>query len=114
MPISKLQYRQSRKKRIRMRVEGTPERPRLAVYRSLKNISAQLIDDVAGRTLAAADCKSAKAKPNLEGAKKVGTQLAAAAKAAGVTAVVFDRNGYKFHGLVASLATGAREGGLQF
>lgn len=114
MAISKLQYRQSRKKRIRASVVGTPERPRLSVYRSLKNISAQIIDDTAGRTLAAASCASAKAKANREGAKKVGAALAAAAKAAGVTAVVFDRNGYKFHGLVASLAEGAREGGLQF
>lgn len=114
MPKSKLQYRQSRKKRIRAKVTGTAERPRLAVHRSLKNISAQIIDDAAGKTLAAADCVSSKAKPNTEGAKKVGTALAAAAKAAGVSAVVFDRNGYKFHGLVAALATGAREGGLQF
>lgn len=114
MAITKLQYRQARKKRIRMRVKGTSERPRLAVFRSLKDISAQLIDDASGRTIAAASCKSAKAKPNMDGAKKVGTQLAAAAKAAGVSSAVFDRNGYQFHGLVAALATGAREGGLQF
>lgn len=114
MNISKLQYRQGRKKRIRARVIGTPERPRLAVYRSLKDITAQVIDDTAGRTLAASSCKVAKAKPTVEGAKKVGEDLAKKAKAAGVSAVVFDRNGYKFHGVVASLAAGARDGGLQF
>lgn len=114
MAISKLQHRQSRKKRIRAALKGTSERPRLTVYRSLKDITAQVIDDVSGKTLAAASCKSAKAKPNVEGAKKVGQALAEKAKAAGVTAVVFDRNGYKFHGLVASLAEGAREAGLQF
>lgn len=114
MSISKLQYRQQRKKRIRSTVKGTAERPRLTVYRSLKDITAQVIDDVSGKTIAAASCKTAKAKPTVEGAKKVGTMLAEKAKAAGVKAVVFDRNGYKFHGLVASLATGAREGGLEF
>lgn len=114
MAPTKLQYRQGRKKRIRATLAGTSARPRLSVYRSLRGISAQIIDDTAGRTLAAASCASAKAKPNREGAKKVGGALAAAAKAAGVTSVVFDRNGYKFHGLVASLAEGAREGGLQF
>ncbi len=114
MPISKLQYRQSRKKRIRATVIGSAERPRLTVYRSLKDITAQLVDDAAGRTIVAASCKSAKAKANKEGAKKVGELLAKNAKGAGITAVVFDRNGYKFHGIVAALAEGAREGGLQF
>lgn len=114
MTISKLQYRQQRKKRIRATLSGTAEKPRLTVYRSLKDITAQVIDDTSGKTLAAASCKAAKAKANLEGAKKVGTLLAKNASAAGIKTVVFDRNGYKFHGLVAALAEGAREGGLQF
>lgn len=114
MPASKLLSRLSRKKRIRMRVKGTEARPRLSVYRSLKQIKAQIVDDLSGKTLASASSAQAKAKMNIEGAKKVGTLLATKAKEAGITAVVFDRNGYKFHGRIKALADAAREGGLKF
>lgn len=110
----KLQSRQSRKRRIRARVAGTTARPRLTVYRSLTQIRAQIVDDQSGKTLAAASSKEAKAKHTVDGAKAVGTLLAEKAKAAGVKAVVFDRNAYKFHGRIKALAEGAREGGLQF
>ena len=114
MFMKKIHDRLARKRRIRAKVRGTAERPRLTVYRSLTGISAQVVDDVAGKTLAAASSKEAKAKGNMEGAKKVGTLLAKKAKEAGVTVVVFDRNAYKFHGRVKALADAAREGGLQF
>ena len=102
--------------RVRKKIAGTAERPRLSVYRSIKHISAQIIDDASGVTLAAASSveKDLKAKGNAEGAKLVGAKLAERAKAAGVTAVIFDRAGFKFHGRVAELATGARDGGLEF
>jgi len=114
MKLTKIQYRQGRKKRIRMRVSGTSARPRLAVYRSLKAVSAQLIDDSAHRTIASASTREVKAAGNIEGARKAGVLLAKKAKEAGVTAVVFDRNGYKYHGSIKALAESAREGGLQF
>lgn len=110
----KLQDRLSRKRRIRARVRGTAARPRLSVYRSLTQITAQVIDDEAGKTLAAASSKEAKAPLTLDGAKKVGELLADKAKKAGVTVVVFDRNAYKYHGRVKALADAARDGGLQF
>jgi large subunit ribosomal protein L18 len=110
----KIQDRLRRKVRIRARILGTAERPRLTVYRSLTGISAQVIDDAAGKTLAAASTKEAKAKMNVEGAKKVGELLAKKAKDAGISAVVFDRNAYKYHGRVKALADAAREGGLKF
>jgi large subunit ribosomal protein L18 len=102
--------------RIRKRVEGSPAQPRLAVYRSLKHISAQIIDDSSGKTLAAAGSqeKTLKVTGNRQGAKAIGAILAERAKKAGVTAVVFDRGGFRYHGRIASLAEGAREGGLKF
>jgi len=109
-----------RHKRIRSRVSGTPERPRLNVYRSLTNIYAQVIDDLSGQTLASASTiDSAVAaqltgKNKVEAAKIVGQIVAERAKAAGISAVVFDRGGYQYHGRVAALAEGAREGGLNF
>ncbi len=114
MHSKKLQSRLARKRRIRSRLTGTAVRPRLAVTRTLKSISAQVIDDTAGKTLAAASSASAKAKPTVEGAKKVGQMLAEKAKAAGVTKVSFDRGGYRYHGQVKALADGARDGGLEF
>ncbi|TSC58712.1 MAG: large subunit ribosomal protein L18 [Candidatus Peregrinibacteria bacterium Greene0416_19] len=114
MKPTKLHLRQARKRRIRARIQGTAERPRLSVFRSLKRMSVQLIDDAAGRTLAAATTAEAKATLTKEGAKKLGVLIAQKAKAAGVTAVVFDRGGYKYHGRVKELAEAAREGGLQF
>src|SRR5215471_4133090 len=105
-------------KRIRHRVRGTEDRPRLAVFRSLKHIYAQVIDDRKGHTVAAASSsekKSAAASGgNVAGAKQVGKLIAERAKAKGVTKVVFDRGGYLYHGRVKALADAAREGGLQF
>ena len=109
-----------RHRRVRARVNGTTERPRLNVYRSLSNIFAQVIDDLSGKTLASASTiDSAVAaqivgKNQVEAAKIVGQIVAERAKAAGVKAVVFDRGGYQYHGRVAALAEGAREGGLDF
>jgi large subunit ribosomal protein L18 len=109
-----------RHRRVRSRVNGTVERPRLNVFRSLTNIYAQVIDDVNGHTLASASTidkaivAQIDGKSKLEAAKIVGQVLAERAKAAGVGAVVFDRGGYRYHGRVAALAEGAREGGLNF
>lgn len=102
--------------RLRKRLVGTTERPRLAVYKSNKHISAQIIDDVNRTTVASASSleKDLKASDNSEGAKKVGQALAERAKKAGVTSIVFDRGGFRYTGVVASLADGAREGGLEF
>lgn len=101
--------------RIRKKVSGTSERPRLSVYRSNRHIYAQLIDDAAGHTLAAASTFAAETsgKP-ADASREAGKLLAEKAKAAGIEAVVFDRNGYRYHGRVKALAEGAREGGLQF
>lgn len=118
-PKKKLLGRLRRHRRIRARVAGSAARPRLAVYRSSKQIYAQVIDDVEGRTLCAAsslgmsladDAKGA----NVTGAKAVGMDLAAKAKDLGIERVAFDRGGYRYHGRVKALADGAREGGLEF
>jgi large subunit ribosomal protein L18 len=110
--------RKKRHIRVRKRVAGTPERPRLNIYRSLENIYAQVIDDEQGTTLAAACSLDATLKTtkggNLDGAKAVGKLIAERAKAAGITQVVFDRGGYLYHGRVQALADAAREGGLEF
>ena len=104
--------------RIRQRVRGTEERPRLAVFRSLKHIYAQVIDDRKGRTLASASSGEKKAGigsgGNLAGAKQVGKLIAERAKAGGVKKVVFDRGGYLYHGRIKALADAAREAGLEF
>jgi len=107
-----------RHRRVRKHVTGTTERPRLAVFRSNKHISAQVIDDVSGRTVASAssvekDLRSA-AGGNRDAAKQVGKLLAERAKAVGVSKVVFDRGGFLYHGRVAALADAAREAGLEF
>ncbi|OGJ54750.1 50S ribosomal protein L18 [Candidatus Peribacteria bacterium RIFCSPHIGHO2_02_FULL_49_16] len=102
------------KKRIRSRIHGTALRPRLSVYRSLVQISAQLIDDESGKTLLIASSKEAKAPFTVAGAKQVGVLLAKKAKKIKITSVIFDRNAYKYHGRVKALADAAREGGLQF
>lgn len=114
MQTKKISSRLSRKRRIRARVSGTSARPRLTVHRSLKQLTAQIVDDASGKTIAFASTKEAKAKHTVDGAKKVGTLLAEKATKAGVKEVVFDRNAYKFHGRVKALADGAREGGLKF
>ena len=107
--------RRKRHDRIRLHLAGTDSRPRLAVFRSNRGISAQLIDDEAGRTLASASWKGVGTSGSkTEQAAEVGKQLAAAAKKAGIESVVFDRGGYLYHGRVKALADGAREGGLKF
>ena len=114
--LTKRQQRLRRRRRVRARVVGTAERPRLSVFRSNRGIFAQLIDDRAGRTLAAvnwieADLRKLTASDQ---ARKAGELLAERAKAAGIESCVFDRGGYKYHGRVKALADGAREGGLSF
>ena len=104
-------------KRIRNKISGTPERPRLAVFRSVKHIYAQVIDDAAGRTVAAASSNEKGASfvgGNIAGAKEVGRLVAERAKEKGIKSVVFDRGGYQYHGRVKALADAAREAGLEF
>lgn len=107
-----------RHRRVRKKVTGTPERPRLAVYRSNKHISAQVIDDTSGHTLAAASTLEPELRSgptsNKEAAAKVGRLVAERARAKGITRVVFDRGGFLYHGRVAALADAAREAGLEF
>jgi len=118
--ISRTAHRQRIHRRVRQKVAGTLERPRLAVYRSLNHIYAQVIDDRTGRTLASASSidketrKQIKGGGNVASAKVVGKAIAERAKAAGISQVVFDRGGYKYHGRVESLAQAAREAGLKF
>ena len=114
MAFNKIERRIKIKFRIRKKVVGTAERPRLSVFRSNKQIYAQVINDKAGVTLAAASSLGFEKMNKTEQAKKVGLLLAEKAKAAGVESVVFDRNGYLYHGRVQSLADGASEGGLNF
>lgn len=115
----KHQARYRRHRRIRARVAGTNERPRLNIFRSLTNIYAQVIDDVAGKTLVSASTLDKEiagqvaGKSKTEAAKIVGQVLAQRAKDAGITKVVFDRGGYQYHGRVAAVAEGAREAGLE-
>ena len=113
----KREARVRRHRRVRKKVRGTAERPRLAVFRSNKHISAQVIDDRSGRTLASASTVEADLRDgsgNADAAAKVGERLAARAKDAGVDTVVFDRGGNRYHGRVAALADAARKGGLEF
>ena len=115
MTQSKKDSRQRVRFAIRKKVSGTSERPRLAVFRSNKEIYAQLIDDVAGNTLASASSKEATAKgTKTEQAAAVGTLIASNAKKAGISNVVFDRGGFLYHGRVKALAESAREAGLKF
>ena len=114
--LTKSQARLKRRRRVRAKVAGTAERPRISVFRSNRGIHAQLIDDLSGRTLAAVSWTEGDLrglKP-MEQAGKAGELLAERAKAAGVETVVFDRGGYRYHGRVKALADGAREGGLSF
>ena len=109
--------RLKRHKRVRGKISGTPERPRLAVYRSNAHISAQIIDDVNGVTLVSANTYEKSFEglgSNKEAARKVGNTLAKRALEKGISAVIFDRGGYIYHGRVSELAEGAREGGLKF
>ena len=111
---SKIERRIKIKTRIRGKISGTASRPRLSVFRSNKQIYAQLVDDLSGKTLAAASSKGIAEGTKSEIAAKVGKAIAEKAIAAGISEVVFDRNGYLFHGRVKSLADAAREGGLKF
>ncbi|WP_017732350.1 50S ribosomal protein L18 [Nafulsella turpanensis] len=115
MATKRLSRRDRIRKGIRQQISGTPERPRLSVFKSNKNIYAQLIDDLKGHTIAAASTRELEvSNATVETSKNVGTRLAEKAKEAGITEVVFDRGGYKYHGQVKALAEGAREGGLKF
>ena len=114
MAINKIERRIKIKFRIRKKIVGTAERPRLSVFRSNKQIYAQVINDLTGTTLASASSLGLEKMPKQEQATKVGELIAEKAKAAGVEAVVFDRNGYLYHGRVKQLADGARNGGLKF
>ena len=117
--MAKIDSRLHRKTRIRKKVSGSPERPRLSVYKSLRYIYAQVIDDTTGKTLAAASSLSKELKGKAKDANKtdeaklVGALVAEKCKAAQVEAVVFDRNGYPYHGRIAAVANGAREAGLK-
>ena len=112
--VSKIARRINIKQRLRGRISGTAARPRMTVFRSNKQIYVQLIDDETGRTLVAASSKGIAEGTKSEIAEKVGENVAAKAVAAGSSEVVFDRNGFLFHGRVKSLAEGARKGGLKF
>jgi large subunit ribosomal protein L18 len=114
MRFSKVRRRNKIRAGIRAKIQGTNEVPRLAVYRSNKAIYCQLIDDLAGVTLASASSRGESSGTKTETAKKIGMQLAEKAKALNIEKVVFDRAGYLYHGRVKALAEGAREGGLQF
>ena len=112
--ISKIARRNKIKTRIRGKVQGTAERPRMTVFRSNKAIYVQLVDDLKGETLAAASSKGLEGGTKVEIAAKVGEAIAGKAKEKGIEAVVFDRNGYLYHGRVKSLADAARKGSLKF
>ena len=115
MSANKVTRRLRIKKSIRNKISGTPERPRLSVFRSNKAIYAQIIDDTTGKTIvAASSAKLDDAKANVETSNQVGKDIAAKALEKGITQVVFDRSGYLYHGKVKSLAEGAREAGLKF
>ena len=121
-PIERIRQRRMRRKRhVRKKVTGTPDRPRLTVFRSDTNIYAQIIDDMAGRTLVAASTREKPIREQMSGsggnaaaAKVVGASLAQKAAKAGIKKIVFDRNGYAYHGRVRELAQAARDGGLEF
>jgi large subunit ribosomal protein L18 len=113
-PKSREEKRFRRHLRVRKRVTGTAERPRLVIFRSLKHITAQLVDDAAGRTLLTVSSTDLESGKKTEKSRTVGKRVAERAKGAGITKVVFDRAGYQYHGRVKAVADGAREGGLEF
>ena len=114
IPRTKTERRARRHLRVRKAVSGTTERPRLVVFRSLKHIYAQIVDDASQRTLITVSDSAVESGKKTEKSTEVGKQVAAKAKAAGITKVVFDRAGYQYHGRVKAVADGAREGGLEF
>jgi large subunit ribosomal protein L18 len=113
---TKPKQRLRRRRRVRAKVRGSADRPRLSVFRSNRGVNVQVIDDVSGRTLASVNWTEADIKglQSMEQAKRVGQLIAERAKSAGIETVVFDRGGYRYHGRVRALAEGAREGGLRF
>jgi large subunit ribosomal protein L18 len=117
MALTKAEHRIRRHRRVRKKVLGTAERPRLAVFRSNKHIYVQAIDDLAGRTVASASTMETDARggatATVAAAKEVGKRVGERAKQAGITTVVFDRGGFKYHGRIAAIADGAREAGLE-
>lgn len=114
IPVTREQKRQRRHLRVRKKIAGTAARPRLVVYRSLKHTYAQLVDDTANRTMLTVSSAALASGKKTEKSTEVGKLIAARAKDAGITRVVFDRAGYKYHGRVKAVADGAREGGLEF
>jgi large subunit ribosomal protein L18 len=114
MKNSKNILRLHRKRRVRAKISGTAGRPRLCISKSLRGISAQVIDDVKGNTLAHADSRTVKAKNDIAGATEVGRAIAKKCLTKKIKEIVFDRAGYRYHGKVKALADGAREGGLKF
>ena len=114
MTTKKIERRIKIKYRIRKKVNGTAERPRMSVFRSNKQIYVQIINDLTSKTLVSASSLGLEAMPKIQQAQKVGEMVAEKAKAAGITTVVFDRNGYLYHGRVKQLADAARKGGLNF
>ncbi len=110
----KVLARQRRHRRVRRKIKGTHERPRICVFRSLNHIYGQIIDDVSGKTVLSVSSLGKELKGNVDGAKKMGALLAAAALKANIKEVLFDRNGYLYHGRVKAFAESAREGGLVF
>ncbi|OGP17143.1 MAG: 50S ribosomal protein L18 [Deltaproteobacteria bacterium RIFCSPLOWO2_02_FULL_50_16] len=119
MALEKVEGQRRRKQRVRKKVRGTAERPRLSVYRSSKNMYAQIIDDHQGKTITCAttlssDFNGKKNKANVNGAKELGMIIAKKALALNIKDVIFDRGGYRYHGRVQALAEGAREAGLKF
>ena len=114
IPKTREQQRYRRHLRVRKKVSGTSERPRLVIFRSLKHITAQIVDDVAGRTLMTVSSTDLETGKKTQKSLEVGKRIAARAKDAGITKVVFDRAGYKYHGRVKAVADAAREAGLEF
>jgi large subunit ribosomal protein L18 len=118
-PTNRASERAKRHRRLRRRIRGTAERPRLCVTKTLRHLYAQIIDDDAGKTLVQvssvdAEGRAAEIRPNITGAKALGQRMASAAQEAGVRLVVFDRGGYLYHGVVSAFAEACREGGLEF
>ena len=114
MSVTKQDLRLRRKLRVRKKISGTSERPRLSIFRSAKHVYAQVIDDVNGKTLASVSSYGLDKRANIEVCADLGKKLAEKCKALNISGVVFDKNGFTYHGRVQSFATGAREGGLSF
>jgi len=114
MKTTRNSQRLHRAKRVRSKVSGTPERPRMRVFRSLRSMYVQIIDDTKHTTIVSARLEDTKAKNSVEGAKKLGELIAKKAMDKGIDEIVFDRGGYKYHGKVKAIAEGARDAGLKF